>query len=341
MRLIIAGAGRYGWFAPAWARALTLLGMRVSFFDYDEYWAEGLFARLENRFLVGPSVSRLNRELLRMAKAESPDLILVHNGYPVFPETIKELANCWPVAGFHHDNVFGAFGKKAFFRHFRAALSHYSFHHVIRARNIVEYESAGVENVRLLMTYYVPWIHRPLPSGRGADVVFVGHAEPDARISLIAALIEAGSSIKICGSERDWRRHLSGRVLALLPRIQPVLNDDYAAELSAARVSLAFYSTANLDSYSYRVFEIPACGGFLLGQRTDAVQEIFEEGREAEFFDSEEELIAKVRYYIRNGSARDEIARRGYERCTKSGYDVVSRMKTWISDVREFVDARI
>jgi hypothetical protein len=253
------------------------------------------------------------------------------------------MAKHYWMAGYQHDDPFGRFGCKAYFRLFRRAIPSYNSHHVIRKENLIEYQQLGVRFVKILMTYYVPWLHfRPDRSdcpraGLRRDVVFIGHAECDQRIQYLRDLVEANVRLEIFGPKEYWRRYLPGAVYNRLPPIRPVYGDEYPRTVGEARICLAFYSQANRDRCGYRVFEIPACGGFLLAQRTDVVQGLYEEGKEAEYFGSSEELISKVRFYLRHEEARERIARKGHQRCIASGYDVVSRMRQWVSDVREFM----
>ena len=64
----------------------------------------------------------------------------------------------------------------------------------------------------------------------------------------------------------------------------------------------------------------------LLADRTEEHQQFFEEGKEAEFFASCEELLEKVKFYCGNESARKCVADGGYKRCKEGGYSYVCRL---------------
>jgi spore maturation protein CgeB len=58
---------------------------------------------------------------------------------------------------------------------------------------------------------------------------------------------------------------------------------------------------------------------------------LFDEGKEAEFFGSMEELIDKSRFYLLRAEARQRIARSGRERSLRSGYDNESRLSEMLA----------
>ena len=339
LRIVIVGSVQSIWAAPAFARALEQLGVEVFFFDWGSMFSRGMIGRFESRFMCGPAVRRAHKTLLKYIDSINPDLLLIHNGRLFGPETIAKLKQRWWVAGYMHDDPFGAFSRKAYFRLFKRAIPFYNSHHVIRPENIYEYQQLGVKHVKILMTHYSPWMHYPM---RGNDshyefeVVFIGHAERDRRIDYVTDIVNAGIPLRIFGDPKYWRRYLPPEVQRRLPPITPRLGKSYARTISFSKICLAFHSQANRDRYSHRVFEIPACRGFLLAERTDIMRSLYEEGKEAEFFDSSDELVDKIRFYLKHDSAREQIAQKGYERCTKSGYDVVSRMRQWLMDIQEF-----
>lgn len=67
-----------------------------------------------------------------------------------------------------------------------------------------------------------------------------------------------------------------------------------------------------------RVFDVLACGGFILADRNEALLALFKEGQDIEAYDTPEEAADKVRYYLKHGAERERIAGRGYERVLHS-----------------------
>jgi len=106
----------------------------------------------------------------------------------------------------------------------------------------------------------------------------------------------------------------------------PLWGEDYVSAICSFDINLCFLRKSNRDLQTTRTVEIPACGAFMIAERTDEHLEMFKEGKEAVFFSSNEELVGLVRYYLRNEEARLEIASAGRKRCLQSGYDYESRL---------------
>lgn len=345
-RVVLAGNFLYSpWYEEAWARGLECLGVQVVRFPIKDFISRGLAGGIERRFLLGPGLDRANRQILQLAAEAKPDVFIIYSGNLVKPGTVEKLReNTW-VSGYHNDNLFGRFGHKAYFRWYKRALPLYNSHHVYREENILQYQKAGCKKVGLLRSYYVPWLHHPphssssgLLSRLAHDVVFVGHGENDRRIGYVETLLNAGIRLKIYGGTAGWQRYLSKKVLEQVSPIQPVYGDDYSNCLHHSRICLCFLSGGNKDTYTRRCFEIPACGGFLLCERTETMLSLYDEGKEAEYFSGVEELLEKVRFYLGNEPARKLIASKGYQRCLGSGYDVISRMQQWLRETEAFME---
>jgi spore maturation protein CgeB len=122
----------------------------------------------------------------------------------------------------------------------------------------------------------------------------------------------------------DWHRFKKSH--PLLRVIDTWVGDaDYARVLSATKINLGFLRKGNRDQQTTRSVEIPGCRAFMLAERTAEHRRLFEEGKEAEFFGSFAELLAKCRHYLTHDLERRRIAAAGYHRC-HAGYTNIQRL---------------
>ncbi|MCX5636888.1 MAG: glycosyltransferase [Planctomycetota bacterium] len=326
-------------YEPAWHKALNELGINCRLFDCHALTLPGLLGRVERRILAGPGIRRIRRNLLQTVKQERPDVTLLYQGHYCDRDTVEQLRHITFVAGYHNDDPFDERQSMLRYRHFFPALPLYNGFHVYRQCNVQDAINAGVPRVKVLMSYYLPWMDYPrklLPnelSRCGCDVVFAGHCENDMRLECITGLVRDNIRTRIYGGKRYWKPALPGDIYAKVKPIPIVFGEDYRKAICGAKIALSFFSKWNRDQYTRRVFEIPACGAFLLCERTPVMQELFVEGTEAEFFSSTRECLDKAMFYLKNDTARQKIAEAGYLRVTTSGHDIYSRMKQWLADI--------
>ncbi len=323
-----------------WRReALRSLGHQVVPLDITPFESIGprLLRSLRHRLSWGPGVGKLNRELLKLVENSRPDVILVDKGLLIRPKTLQRArAIAGPLlVNYNNDDPFGhaQIGWRLFLR----AIPHYDLHFVGREQNFVEYRAHGARRVERLRWAYHPRIHTPQNVSAadrdrlGGAVGFIGDYESD-RALCMHYLAQRGIPVRVWGMR--WSRcKLSDRNLLLENR--PIWAVEYAKAICSFDIVLGFLRKVNRDLSTSRSIEIPACGAFFLAERTTEHQQLFAEGKEAEFFSSKEELFGKVRFYLDNPQARKRIAVAGRERCLSSGYSYEEGLKASLISIYE------
>jgi hypothetical protein len=154
------------------------------------------------------------------------------------------------------------------------------------------------------------------------DVAFAGNADAD-RLPILAALAEGAEGLQMGLFGSGWDSSAALRRIA-----QPaVVGLRYSAAMCAATVCPCLIRRANRDGHVMRSIELPAMGAFMLAERTDEHQEVFEAGVHCEYWGSTEELVAKARWYARNPAAARAIAIRGHELITAGGFTYAERAR--------------
>ncbi|MDD3415230.1 MAG: glycosyltransferase [Lachnospiraceae bacterium] len=93
----------------------------------------------------------------------------------------------------------------------------------------------------------------------------------------------------------------------------------------SSKINLNISYRSIIEGTPQRVFDIMANGGFVMSSYCKETAELFEEGKEIEFFREPEEILDKVDYYLHHEEERLRIAMNGYQK-VKSEYNFSKRL---------------
>jgi len=357
MKILFLGEINSGQTSRMRMRAFKRLGHEVNGVNTVQPWkqASWLQRQVERRFQAGWILNNVNDTVLNKARQFRPDLIWAEKQEYLKLDTIEEL-RCLGARLIHFtpDPYFSLQWKRT--RVMDQAMSAFDILVFCKAYERKDYVALGKPLIYMPLGY-CDQVHRPLPSDDSlwkSEVGFLGGWEPR-REHVLRVLAAIGIDLKIWGGyweflrDGKWtpRRQFILKQLAgsdkfriyrdeLLGRVWQggeVYGDDYARALTGARVGLGLLRKVCPDQHTTRTFEIPACGSMLLADRTGEHCELFDEGKEAEFFASTEELVDKARFYCGDELARRRVAVAGFERCVKSKYAYVHRLAAVLGEL--------
>lgn len=289
----------------------------------------GLPIRLPNR-------SNANNKILSLIRKNKYDIIWIDKGITINPKTLKEIKKIQPsikIVSYSPDNMVLRHNQS---KNYLDSISLYDVHFTTKSYILEEMKRLGAKNVYFVNNSYESKFNYPHNVTDedvlrlGADVGFVGTWEKE-RMESILYLTRNGIKVRVFG-DKKWSMCKNDNP-NLIIEDHGLFNEDYAKSFRCFKISLCFLRKINYDQQTSRTMEIPACGGFMLAERTKEHQQLFEEGKEAEFFDSNEELLKKCRYYLEHEEERQRIVNGGICRCKESGYSNVDTLKRLVDIV--------
>lgn len=293
--------------------------------QYSYGLRNSLLRKVEHRLAAGPEVRRFNRDLLASARAHRPDLLWCDKALFLQPATLQSFrAMGIPTVSYMIDNYFGP-RRDPGWRLYAQTIPLFDLHCTQRDANVRDYLAAGARDVIKVQTAFEPTVHFPAAqpytdAERDRGVSFIGTAY-DQRAETLTRMAREGLPVVISGGPQHWRPKLSVEDFAKLYREGELYNEQYRSAIWRSKINLSFLTHSNADEFVHKSFEIAACGGFLLAERSPGHQQRFVEDEEAVFFHGYDELFAKVKRYLADEAARNRIALAGQRRAWSSGYD--------------------
>jgi spore maturation protein CgeB len=324
----------------AWA--LERLGHSVVTINSNDYQPENeLLRKVVHRVQSGPWVWRLNNDIIAMAEREKPDILWADKVLGLSPMTLRRLQRMGiRTVSYMIDNAFGP-RRDPGWRLYMKDIPHFDLHVVQRDKNIDDYLDRGAKDVIKIQTAYEPTIHFPPPLGwsdkdRDRGVSFIGTSYDDRPQFLTRLWREEGLPVVISGDSM-WKQRLHPVVVEALYTGGELYGTGYREGIWRSKINLSFITHSNQDEFVHKSFEIAACGGFLLAERSDGHRAKFKEDEEAVFFTGFDECAEKIKRYLPDEAARTRIAAAGCARALRDGYSNDAQVEKIVERLRPLV----
>lgn len=340
VKVLISGTWSKGGLETSFAESFERMGNKVYFFDEQKVYKNQLSFlknRITNRIFHHFFAYFLQKELLKKAISEKPELILIFKGFYFSPKFLKKLKDKLPDAilfNWNPDNPFNTWHHGNSSRWIRNSIPLYDSYFMwgkFLGKPILK---AGAKRFEYLPCGYDADLHYPVEINDqekkefGSDIAFVGSWDEE-REWWLSHLLKY--DLKIWGN--SWQK--ANKKLQEKWQGRAAIGEEFSKVCNASKININIIRKQNESAHNMRTFEIPACKGFVLSMRTEETTGFFEEDKEAAYFSTPEELKQKIDFYLKNENKRKEISEAGYLRLINSDYNYDDRVKIFLRAFNE------
>lgn len=292
--------------------------------------------RTVGRLLRAAAVREFNAQLTAVARDVRPEMLLVFKGMFVQAGTIDTLRRLGIRSYcFYPDVSFRTHGP-----YLPAALPRYDWVFTTKSFGLNDLrEQLGMTRASKIDHAFDPDLHRPVRLTRDdvlryqCDVSFIGTWSPK-KERVLSSLASARPTLKLRVWGDQWDRANPSGPLAKHIEHRAVVGEEYVRAIAASAINLGILSeqrsgSSDGDQITSRTFHTPACGGFLLHERTDEVRHLFVEGTSIVCYGDDSEMFARIDEYLDAPNRRQEIA--------ECGRRVVESKHSWDVRIQEIL----
>ena len=294
--------------------------------------SNSIFSKIMFKLKIPLDYHNINKLLLNYDFSKI-DVLFTIKGNTIKPSTLKYIKNNYPdikIISWSQDDMYAWHNRSIYYT---LGIKYYDLIITQKSYNVNELKKLGAKKVFFQNKAYSKDIHKIYKCNdeQNIEVLFIGSFEKE-RYESMLYLAKNGIKVDIYGP--GWEKYVKIHKNLVIHN-KSLGGEDYSRALSCAKISLCFLRKINRDLQTSRSIEIPACGGFMIAERTEEHKKLFEEDKEAVFFDTKEELLEKVKFYLENEEKRKQIAKAGYVRTRNSGYSYDDRVKEILKYIKE------
>lgn len=277
----------------------------------------------------------INKKILNF-QFDYNGIIIIDKGLTIKRQTLIKLKSRYKslkVISYSPDDMMNIHNQS---RQYLNCISHYDIHYTTKSYNVKELSSLGAKKVEYVNNAFSEIFHTQINLDGfyyKYDISFIGSYEEE-RLHSLEKIIEKFVDYKIFIAGNWKSEHYeffknSGLDFYKGELVFPTYNQ----VVSQSKINLCFLRKVNRDLQTTRSIEIPAMGGFMLAEYSSEHESLFESNVEASYFESDDQLIEKIDYYLKNEEIRETIKKRGYKKCLNADYSNRNLMSSMIKSI--------
>ncbi len=151
-----------------------------------------------------------------------------------------------------------------------------------------------------------PEIFYPINSPKEFDVSFMGTPYFQERTDMLRAIENAGFNLYIFGNNPEgWKQQGFKNVMG------PAFDQKLSEAIGKSKIVVGISNNLCEGYYSIRSSQVMLCKGFIIDRFSPYMEKELKDG--IEYWNTHEELIEKIKYYLEHEDERLAIAEKGYQ----------------------------
>lgn len=329
MITVVYSFNKKGFEAEFWMREIAAASnadVRFIPFNHDPYVPVPSYIRgqlLDNLYYEQhPGLRRLYDDVTTLIRREKVDALMVDNCPPYHPDFLRTLKvhKVLRVA----DGPLSAYDRDFVYVH---AYDQIFYHSPAYSRDLGMKEKlfyVGAKSCEL-------WPHAAFEAGydpsldeeavfgheRDIDIIFVG-AIYENKMPLLARVRKEFGKRFVMRGIASLKKNLYFNAKFGFPGwVRPLPFEQYVPLYQRAKIGINVHNRGKYTVGSYRLFELPANGVMQISDGGEYLNAFFEPEREIVGYDTADELIDRIRFYLEHDQEREAIARAGYRRVVR------------------------